>query len=301
MGDWGLAWKLPGHAEPTNQYCGTRRFFSHSLSSGGSHWRVAKLTCGRFACRVCALEPGGWASREAKAISHRVSVGAAFRRRKVIHVVVSPPQDSDYRSVKAYTRLRTEAYRVAVERGFDGGCAIFHAKRMGSSRFNSGRSLGCRDGPHWHLLGTGWITSGRCVHDIAGTQEFCKHLGKKWVVKNLGVRKTVRGTASYLLSHASQGWTGILPHSEALGMPTEAPGALQVVTWFGTMRFGKGGLKCARPEPVGAFCRYCRSLIPLKEWTQTTWEGQGPPPEGEFGVCTDGDWRAIAPSRWGRE
>jgi len=51
-------------------------------------------------------------------------------------------------------------------------------------------------------------------------------------------------------------------------------------------------LKVPILELPGILCKVCKDLIPLKEWFPLTWEGTGPPPEEEYGVCEQESWRA---------
>jgi len=44
--------------------------------------------------------------------------------------------------------------------------------------------------PHFHILGYGW------VHHVKENYE-----SNGWIVKNLGIRNSVRATAHYQLSH----------------------------------------------------------------------------------------------------
>ncbi len=275
---------LPGHGEP-GERCGKLGFFGHRAAGGETHYRGAIQRCGRFSCPVCALSAGGWASREAGAIAHRVRAGVSAVRRRAIHVVVSPPPNVPLDTLENYLDLRHAAYAAARSRGFRGGGVVFHHMRLGARRFNQGRSLGCRPGPHFHLLGDGWITQpGPCVHAQSDTMAFCRHRPDPyagWVVKNLGVRKSVRSTALYLLSHASQ---GILPKPDL--RPPE------VVTWFGSMAYNR--LKLAPEAPGPMVCAVCKLSVPHAEWFLLAWSGQGPPPEGGSGVCEPGSWSESA-------
>lgn len=220
--------------------------------------------------------------------------------RKVCHYVVSPPQLDALRSietVEGYRALRTRAYSVARRAGISGGLMVFHAVRLGAERFNEGKDLGCREGPHFHILGDGWLTHTGEVHSRTG-----------WVVKNLRVRSDLEGaraTVAYLLTHAGvavlegdpvqeESWAsldgpeGILP-SGNLRTPVE------VVTWFGSMSYS--ALKVP-PEPEGpTTCPVCGLEVAADDWYRLTWHGQGPPPT-EPCVGSLADWRAHAGTDW---
>lgn len=332
-GDLSLSWWLPGHGEPTQDpatgevRCGTVVFFGHRTEGGETHFRRVLRRCGRFSCPVCSLEPGGWGHREARAITDRVRAGCAIARRRPIHVVVSPPPGSDFSSVRAYERLRRAVERVAKLSGFRGGCAIFHDRRLGSARWN-GTRLGCRKGPHFHLIGDGWIYPPSCRACDAERREadaiaqgewadprwfdsvphkwipavivngvqtygrvFRHDPGCGWVVKNLGVRKSVRATALYILSHAAQ---GILPTPEVSGVA-----APRVVVWFGSMSYRT--LKIEPPGAPPAVCAVCKAEIPRAEWFELVWEGTGPPPPEDSGTCHLDEWRVVTPGHLNEE
>jgi hypothetical protein len=306
-----LRWSLPGHGV-SEADCGQWRFFGHTAGSGRTHYRRVPRRCGRFACPTCALADGGWADREAGAISDRIRVGVSLVRRRAIHVVVSPPPDSAFGTRESYTRLRNAAYAAARAHGFRGGCAVFHHLRLGSRRFNKGSSLGCRQGPHFHLIGDGWIDSPGCLacvqeaaHKAREGPSHSDHLlcGADavkmapharwcgWIVKNLGVRSTVRGTAFYLLTHASR---GNLPMPDLRGP--------EVVTWFGSMAYNR--LRIEAPEAGSICCGVCKQQIPLDQWFRVAWVGVGEPPTADSGLCEPGQWdraqfiRGDAPSSW---
>ena len=303
----GLLWWLPGHGDPLAD-CGRWSFFAHRQAHE-SHWRRGRRRCGRFACPSCALQPGGWADRESWAIADRLRAGQVSYGGRPIHVVVSPPPDVRFDVDATYRRLRGRMYRVSRSWGFRGGAAVFHDRRLGAARFNAGRSLGCRRGPHFHLIGFGWIVppSENCVacraerahraefgmdpwhsHLLCGPDVFKRHTcppESDWIVKNLGVRRSVRATARYILSHSAQ---GILPMPDLRGP--------EVVTWFGNMAYNKLRSSPASSAPV--FCRVCGADVPLAEWFLVSWCGQGPPPGGDHGVCEGGLWATARPPWW---
>jgi len=126
-----------------------------------------------------------------------------------------------------YEDLRRRTYSISKESGFRGGSCIFHPFRENDLTKEWYFS------PHFHLIGYGWIQ---------GTKEgYARH---GWIVKNVGLRKTVSGTALYQLSHA-----GI--HEK-----------YHTVTWFGTLSYNK--LKVPRQLPSKETCPICgERLRPL--------------------------------------
>ncbi|NIM44476.1 MAG: hypothetical protein GTO54_02405 [Nitrososphaeria archaeon] len=140
------------------------------------------------------------------------------RRLKAIHVVASPPE----RDVELldFSGLRRRAYRMAMACGVFGGSIIFHPFRRFNEDdiledveegFSHQRAPACWYlSPHFHIIGYGW------VHRVA---ENYVHNG--WVIKNLGVRKSVRATAHYQLSHC-----GVNKR-------------FHTVVWFGALSYGK--------------------------------------------------------------
>lgn len=272
---------MPGHGEelPT---CGSLVHRGHSWRACCEvHYRAAHADCRRFECPVCH----GWAFREADHITRRVESGAALGGWKPAHFVVSPPTATAEVSISSpdgYRRLRTEAYRVAKDRGIRGGAVVFHHMRMASERWGGN---GCpRSGPHFHVVGDGWLD-----HRAVATGE----LRDGWVVRGFGVRKSVRDTALYLLSHASQAEPRP-SGNPALEQPTVRRSPFEVVTWFGSLSYNR--LRLGRTPSEGVFCAICLELVPLREWFDLSWCGEGPPPE-EPGVARSGEWRASATDR----
>lgn len=266
-----LKWSLPGHGNPLPS-CGQFRFRGHRAGSE-THFQRATADCARFVCPVCA----GWARREASGIQRRILEALRSEiHRQAIHVVLSPPQDADYRSAPAFRRLRSSAYRVARARGFEGGCLIFHPVRIAKPGIRDR----CAEGPHFHLLGAGWIRGSGDGYDADG-----------WIVKGLGVRKRIYRTALYVLSHAGQ---ATLEGNPALEEPTRSRSPLETVTWFGSMAYNR--LRIPPETFEGVLCPLCGLAIPLKEWFDLVWAGSGPPPV-DPGVADPSEWRATAIDR----
>jgi len=257
--EWGFEWLLPGHGMPYSD-CGQWRsrgclnVEGHSQQgldeehAGMVFVRRYQRTCFRAECPVCYES---WAGKEAGKIAWRLQ--HAPKQGRPIHLVVSPPVDVWIRS--SYESLRRRAYVVAKQSGFRGGSCIFHHLRQNKITQKWYFS------PHFHMIGFGWIK---------GTKEGFESHG--WVVKNVGIRKTVSGTALYQLSHA-----GI--HKK-----------YHTVTWFGALAYNN--LKVPPKEEVEEVCPICGSpLQPLYYFGSK----KIPDERGDFWFSPEG-W-IVKPSR----
>ncbi|MGA8711282.1 MAG: hypothetical protein WB786_08685 [Thermoplasmata archaeon] len=227
-----LAWEFPGHGDPTLR-CGRETKVGHRKVDGRWCLWDEIYRCPASECPVCFNQPGGYASREAEAISARLDAyfemrnalasRAPLRRRAIrkdrlaelllsrasegrewdppsarlrerarrllvvaerdrgrsrvrrpIHVVVCPPEErwGEIAEAGADRKLRAEMYEQARMRGVDGACAIFHHTRLRSSRWDANASLFEPDdldvphlGPHWHLIGDGWVSPRGPLHE----------------------------------------------------------------------------------------------------------------------------------------
>ena len=196
------------------------------------------------------------------------------------HFLLSPPQNVDWDKIDAFRSCRERSYEIAQACGIMAGGAFPHPYRI--------RCSGCGEhpiqdwadscpkcgstafewyfSPHFHAVGVGW------------TQDTVENYEKTgWVVKNLGVRKSVFWTVQYLLSHA-----GIRK-------------GIHTVTWFGRLcsnRMEKTPILGAIRE-ICPFCgRYLHPLI---------WAGLDPPPFEKFQDDVDrlleSAW-ILEPSDW---
>ena len=193
------------------------------LMDGKGYFERHKRTCHDPLCPVCWES---WASREMKRVKKRLD---AFhlkgRKLQVVHVTVSVPK-KDYD--KSLLVLRSKVYRVLRSVHFLGGMAILHPRRKnaeGSWYFS----------PHFHVLGYGWLTDVRKNYIASG-----------YVVKNIGIRKTVEGTIWYQLSHAG------------------VPEGRHVVTWFGVCSYNK--LRLAKEEKETRVCPVCGNPLRQVLW-----------------------------------
>jgi hypothetical protein len=234
VGDWGL----PSHGSAKDS-CGS--FFRKACFNLEDHPdRLAVFTskikrCFSPKCPVCW---GAWALREAGRIEFRITESMKVKPSLglPIHVVVSVPS-WEYNLDPSV--LRKKAYVVGKEAGFSGGSAIWHPfrqdKHSGLWYFS----------PHFHLIGFGWIQGAELVYKANG-----------WIVKNLGVRSNVFGTAFYQLTHCGVYYGAGRKHS---------------VTWLGSLAYNQLPLP-PRPEKKD-LCPYCG-----EELVSVVWVGEGDPP-----------------------
>jgi len=221
------AWELPGHGHSYFD-CGKLLIFGclnveeHNQEGlfesmhGKAYVQMKKRTCARAECPICYEK---WAGKEAEKIAWRLD---AWSKGKVIHVIASPKKAW---SSMSYEKLRVECYRILRKSGIIGGSVIFHPFR------EKKKTKVWYLSPHFHVLGYGWVVK---------TKEGYSEHG--WVVKNVGLRKTVSGTALYQLSHC-----GVHKNYHA-------------VTWFGHLSYNK--LKVVpRPKPEKEKCPMCGEVL----------------------------------------
>jgi len=226
--EWGYGYGIPGHGEAYAD-CGQtlvrgclnvdahdQDLVDGTKAAGKVYVETYRRSCFRSECPVCYEK---WAGKGAGKIDHRIEAGRGKGWGRPIHLVESPPE-GDVRLLD-YPALRKRAYEVAKMSGLKGGCCIFHPYRRKcfacgaivkegyESCFFCGNTAKIWVfSPHFHMIGYGWIR---------GTAKGYKEHG--WVVKNVGVRKSVSATAFYQLSHA-----GV--HQK-----------FRTITWFGKMSY----------------------------------------------------------------
>lgn len=141
-----------------------------------------------------------------KQIIHYLEKAISRQKLKVKHVVISPVQNPDaWKTHKDYTKSRKTAYKMLKRCGVDGGVLIPHPYRLkcadcGHSPIPDHRTEcpTCHSdrflwyfAPHFHVIGYGWIKDTTKNYQATG-----------WILKNLGIRKSIYSTSQYLLSHA---------------------------------------------------------------------------------------------------
>jgi len=230
-------WSLPGRGEPYSD-CGQKRYrgclnvAEHPAGLNGrppgmAYLEIYPRSCFRAQCPTCYED---WINREVRRVEHRMK-----KIKRSIHLIVSAPRgDWDL----SYEKLRSRAYKIAKMSGLKGGCSVFHPWRDGGDL-----------GPHFHMLGPGWIDHVREIYRETG-----------WVVKNKGLRKNLGKTLRYELGHA-----GI--HKE-----------IHTITWFGDLAYCK--FKAPPLEEDLHVCPLCG-----QELVKLMWYGElgAPEPPQEIG------------------
>jgi hypothetical protein len=229
--------------------------------AGNVFIRLIVHSCDKPECPVCFKR--GWAVREASAVEYRIKEGSKLFG-VAEHITISVPE-ADYGL--PYPKIKLKVLKALKNRGILGGVLIFHAQRY-CNRYESivkGKPFGWYFSPHFHVIGFidgGYgccrscsnlnVSNGR-VKDTARCltcngfegrtrREYTKeggltragyeaaggHVGSGYIVKVMGARKTIHGTAWYQLNHA-----------------TIVKGAKRstVTTWFGVCSYTKLKLK----------------------------------------------------------
>ena len=193
------------------------------------------MWCNKPSCPVCFIR--GWAVREAHSIEGRVLEGERRGLGMVEHVTVSPKvADRDLPE----SVLRVKCRKALLDRGVE-GCMIFHG-------FRENKERECLEwSPHYHVLG---FVVGRekcrgckrvCFRGCGGFVDRNYRCGEEdgYLVKVHGKRKTVVGTAWYLLNHATIG----------VGLKR-----FHAVTWFGSCSYRKFKSEKVKAENLCAAC-----------------------------------------------
>jgi hypothetical protein len=251
-GKWGRFgdFQLVGNGSVTSEMCGKFRNFKGCIRTelhdritldgenfaGKAFVKVVSYSCDKPSCPVCFKS--GWAVREAGRIEARLKE-ASKRFGLAEHIVASPPV-RDY-GLK-FKCLRNKVVKVLAVRGVIGGVLIFHGFRYDVRR-------------HWywspHFPVLGFILGGygcrgckRGGLDCRGCGGYEGRTRREFekdghIVKVLGKRKTVFGTAWYQLNHLTIRTNVKRPHA---------------CTWFGVCSYRR--LK-VRVEKRKSLCPIC--------------------------------------------
>jgi hypothetical protein len=166
--------------------------------------RLNHLWCKKSACPACFIR--GWSVNRARSVDGRFVAGERLGLGKVEHIIVSVAV-ADYDLPESV--MRKKCRDALKDRGVIGAGMIFHGFRVDKER----QVLAWK--PHYHALG--YIGNGgfdRC-RDCVHKRDDCKSCdgfkGREvrgfakdgYLVKVMPARKTVFGTAFYLLNHAT--------------------------------------------------------------------------------------------------
>lgn len=179
-----------------------------------------------------------WASREAHKIEGRLAE-AGKRFGKAEHVIVSLRiGDYDLR----YEDLRNKVVKILEDRGVIGGCLIFHGFRYNNVRL-------WYWSPHFHVLGVikGGYGCRNCNHERGDCHSCSGFNGREvrgfekdgYIVKVMGERKTIFGTAWYQLNHST------------IRTNVKRP---QACTWFGVLSYRKLKVKVEKRKSLCPIC-----------------------------------------------
>jgi len=277
-----LNWRLAGTGEKKDT-CGLFKTKGCENKQGHPQNDVyvqrTKMGCFRFDCPKCWLEK--WLARESSRATRRIEryqevwksmngQSPLFARRKYlspIHIVCSVPK---WKYNIRFDEMKKEMREVLAECSIVGGLGIFHPLRQHKDpKFCKCGLDNCKQGdwyksPHFHCIGFGWVTDTGLVSKKTG-----------WLIRNLGVRKSVHSTIYYQLSHAGS-----------------AGNQLHTLFWYGSLGY-RAKFAFALKEKLeddSDFCPFCGCML-----VNFAWVGYDrPPPDFEFaGLEPACDWEAI--------
>lgn len=244
-------YRLVGNDEVTNANCGRfatlkgcLRVDLHKLITldgvnyaGKVFVRRIRFSCGKPSCPVCFKS--GWAVREAGRIEARLAE-ASKRFGVVEHIVASVPVKDYGLDLKA---LRRKIIKILTALGVVGGVLIFHGFRYSLRK-------GWYWSPHFHVLGYILGGYGRCRRCKGGDCYACDGFEGKlykcyrsngYIVRVLGKRITVFGTAWYQLNHSSYKANVKRFH---------------IATWFGICSYRKLKVTVEMRKDVCPICKH---------------------------------------------
>ena len=216
--------------------------------------------CNRRDCPECSPS---WAASRGKKIAERLVAAVELYKeqgikfREVIHVVISPDQKHAKTLLQTEggeKQLYKEAEEAAVLMGIEGGNMILHHERYNDSKKKT-YDASMLDktwylSPHFHTVGVyRRLMKSNKFHDKTG-----------WVYKNLGRRRTISGTISYELNHATISYRP-LPQHRCFMVPRNFK-AREIGVWFGCMSknyIGKDGKPVKEIKPM--LCPECKAQM----------------------------------------
>ncbi len=216
--------------------------------------KTFQKSCFRASCEECSKK---WMGREANKATKRIEVYRKKSKEPPKHIMVSVPS---WLYHKPINELRRDAYRILKKVNAIGGTLICHPFRYHRKIKQWYFS------PHFHVIGFGWIVNTNEIYNKEG-----------WIVKNLGLRKSVFGTFHYQLSHA-----GIKKGFHAL-------------TWFGELSYSKLEVE---QEPNPDVCPLCSAKLRPVFFSSCLF-GQPPPCETVVEMYVDPEgWSFLENPMW---
>ena len=242
--------RLVGHGKVTNGYCGKfasfwgclRTDLHNLITLGGVNYadkafiRRIFNSCDKPSCPVCYKY--GWGVREARKIEARL-LEASKRFGLAEHIVATVPPKFFHLE---HTALRAKVRKILADRKIIGGVMIFHGFRFDKFK----RPYWS---PHFHVLG--YLLGGypcrsckkKCFKGCGEFEDIKHRCYEKdgCIVRVLGKRKTVGGTAWYQLHHASYKKNIVRFH---------------VATWFGVVSYHKLKVTAEFKKHVCPICQH---------------------------------------------
>jgi len=216
-------WHMTGYDEQLEN-CGQwawRGCLNHKHHQDGKiEAESYRMKCVRSRCELCYMS---WVARETAKSHKRIKKFEMWfaGRDKLKHVVVSPPRCEYGKSLE---ELRKDMRKLCKRAGLRGGIDVIHPFRIKDNKWFFS--------PHFHVMAYGWVK---------GTDNIFKEKG--WIIKNLGMRKSIKGTISYILSHA-----GIKKGKHTL-------------TWWGELSYSKLKLEKDDEDENTHCCSMCGSIF----------------------------------------
>ena len=213
--------------------------------SGQVYIELHKNSCHRQVCPICWED---WAGREVDRASQRIEAyvlkNYSGSRNKPIHVMVSVCK-ADYGL--SFQDMRRKVYKILKQVKCIGGMCVYHPKRFNKRGkwYKEEYPLNAwYYSPHFHIVGYGWVFVTRQIYNFYG-----------YFVKNIGIRKTVKGTIWYELSHCAA-----------------IPEGGHAITWFGNLSYNNLKVKYVKKENVCPICGatlhkvlYCGKVFSQKD------------------------------------
>ena len=266
-----LTWTLLGLDEPRD-YCGnwiSKGCFNTSMHPRHLPFvRRSKRSCFRANCQKCWLEK--WLARESSRATRRIEKYShmfqkkGWRYKNPTHIIFSPSwKDKEL----DYGELKQKVISLLDELGIRGGMMIHHRYK-----FDKIQRM-WKVNTHFHIIGFGWLDVNLFQNMLKNKDSVNGKSYEGWVVKNLGLRKSLHSTVYYQLSHVSF----------AKGV--------QSVTWFGELSYRSKYSKEIKVEKEKdiEFCPFCGFFL-----VDCEFKGKGEPTPFEFeGSVLEKNWYAL--------